>query len=83
MKVPLEMAIDAWLKCPAGQACLASAEAGRVDPSALADMAQKLEVYDNIQCLEHTMRWAAENVRGKEQQVVESIVGQGRDARRG
>jgi hypothetical protein len=64
-----EGAFGEWLHTPGGQAYLDAAEKGQVHEGALKDMAYRFGHYGLVNKLGEGMRWAAENLPGKESQV--------------
>lgn len=68
-----EGAFGEWLHTPGGQAYLDAAEKGQVDERALDDMDHKFHHYGLVNLQRHGMRWAAENLPGKEGQVSQLV----------
>jgi hypothetical protein len=68
-----EGAFGEWLHTPGGQAYLDAAVKGQVHEGALDDMAQKFGHYGLVNRMKDGMRWAAQNLPGKEKQVSELV----------
>ena len=64
-----EGAFGEWLHTPAGQAYLDAAQKGQVREDTLDDMAHKFGHYGFSNLQKEGMRWAAQNLPGKEKQV--------------
>jgi len=68
-----EGAFGEWLHTPAGQAYLDAAQKGQVREDTLDDMAHRFGHYGLSNLQKNGMRWAAENLPGKEGQVSQLV----------
>jgi len=68
-----EGAFGEWLHTPAGQAYLDAAQRGQVREDTLDDMAYRFGHYGLSNLQKNGMRWAAENLPGKEGQVSQLV----------